>query len=131
MASASERSAADPGYATDARYQDGWLYVTLSTGRVIREPGDRYEWLAAASPGARAHVEVADFGTVIRWPDLDADLGVASILGVTEEEVARSAGFEVRSRRRVVAPQPASASLSSPSPSRRDRTKSRVGRSRK
>jgi len=118
MTSAAERPVADPGHATAARYEDGCLLLTLSTGRVVREPIDRYAWLASASPGARARVEVVDFGTVIRWPELDEDLGVATILGVSEEVVARSAGFKVGSRRPTVEPQPASASLNSSSPSR-------------
>ena len=88
MTSATERLTGDPGHATAARYEDGCLFVTLSTGRVVREPIDRYAWLASASPGARARVEVADFGTVIRWPELDEDVGVATILGVSEEVVA-------------------------------------------
>ena len=131
MASISDRRAGEPGYATDARCENGWLNVTLSTGRVVREPVDRYPWLATAPPRVRAHVEVIDFGTVIRWPERDADLGLASILGVTEEDVARAAGSEVRSRRPGVEPQPASASLSSPSPSSRERTRSRIDRSGK
>ena len=100
MSSAAEAPAVDVGHATDVRCDGGSLHLTLSTGRVVQVPIEQYAWLADVSPRLRAAVEVVDFGTAIRWPELDVDLGVASIIGVPEEAVARSAGYDVRSRRR-------------------------------
>ncbi len=99
MSSAARSSKAELGYATSARCDDEWLTVTLSTGRVIREPVGAHPWLAVASSAARRAVEVVDFGTALHWPELDEDMGVNELLGVSEEEIARLAGFTIYSSR--------------------------------
>jgi hypothetical protein len=71
----------------------------VSSGRVIREPVVAHPWLAAASSAARSTVEVVDFGTALHWRELDEDMGVNQLLGVSEEEVARLAGFTIYSSR--------------------------------
>jgi hypothetical protein len=43
--------------------------------------------------------QITAFGTAVRWPDLDEDVGLAGILGVPEELVDEGAGFEVRRRK--------------------------------
>ncbi len=47
------------------------------------------------------HVEGhgVDFGTAIRWPDIDEDIGVATLLGVPEWLVEQTAGFEIHDLR--------------------------------
>jgi hypothetical protein len=71
--------------------------VTLSTGEVVRDSVVRYRFLAEASPAARRNVRVVGFGIALRWPQLDEELGVNTILGVSEEDVARAAGFTIYS----------------------------------
>jgi len=71
--------------ATAVQCDDKWLTVTLSTGRSIREPVRAHRWLADADPLVRHNVQVVEFGTVLHWPDLDEDLGVNQLLGVSCE----------------------------------------------
>jgi len=89
----------DLGYATSAQCDEDWLTVTLSSGRVIREPVAAHPWLTAAPSTARRTVEVVEFGTALHWPDLDEDMGVNELLGVSEDEIARLAGFTIYSSR--------------------------------
>jgi len=97
MRSAANRQANEIGFAVSARCDGTFLWVTLSTGRIVREPVEKYPFLAAADPSVRRDVEVIAFGTAIRWPWLDEDLGVNTILGVSEEDVARAAGYTIYS----------------------------------
>lgn len=52
------------------------------------------DWLRAASPEARSHLVVEDFGTAIYFADLDEDIGVEKVLGISEDELYDFAGFE-------------------------------------
>ncbi len=99
MSSAARSPRSELGYATSVRCDDEWLTVTLSNGRVIREPVSAHSWLAAAPSAARRTVEVVEFGTALHWPELDEDMGVNELLGVSEEEIARLAGFTIYSSR--------------------------------
>jgi hypothetical protein len=42
-------------------------------------------------------VQIGAFGTSIPWPDVDENIGVSHLLGVSEEELARFAGFTIYS----------------------------------
>lgn len=99
MSSAAGKQDTEIGYATAARCDGESIWVTLSTGRVVCDSVSRYPFLRQASKAARRVIEVSGFGTYLRWPELDEDLGVNTILGVTEEEVARAAGFTIYSSR--------------------------------
>ena len=50
--------------------------------------------LKAATPEQRARWQIESFGTWIHWEELDEDLAVAHVIGVTEDEVYDLAGFE-------------------------------------
>ena len=89
-----------PALAESVRFGAGRMHVRLSDGREISVPLDRYPRLAAATTIQRRHWQVISFGTAIRWPDLDEDIGVAGILGVPEELVDEAAGFTIHRRRR-------------------------------
>jgi len=65
--------------------------VTLTDGRVACAP--LTERLRAGTPEQRRGCQVEDFGTVVRWEELDEDLGVATILGVDEDAVLGLAGL--------------------------------------
>ena len=43
--------------------------------------------------------EITAFGTAIRWPDIDEDIGVATLHGVPEWLVEQAAGFEIHDLR--------------------------------
>jgi hypothetical protein len=66
----------------------------LSTGAVVQDAVARYPFLAKAPIRARRNVEVVGFGIALRWPELDEELGVNTILGVREADVERAAGFD-------------------------------------
>lgn len=78
--------------AVDLRCDDREIIVTLDDGRTIRAPlTDR---LRAATPQQRAEGVVTDLGTALHWKTIDEDIGVARLLGVSEEELYAIAGFE-------------------------------------
>lgn len=67
------------------------IHVTLEDGRVITAP--LTERLRAATPAQRRAGYVQDFGTGLRWEEIDEDIGVNWVLGVSEEELDEFAGF--------------------------------------
>lgn len=85
------------GVATDVRCTDHDVVVTLSNGREVRAPLTRYPRLANATARQLANSRIEAFGTSIHWPDVDEDIGVNQLLGVSEEELARFAGFTIHS----------------------------------
>ena len=95
MSSSAEKIRIDPALATSVRFTTGRLHVALTDGREISVPIDRFPRLAEASAHSRDHWEISAFGTAIHWPDVDEDIGVATLLGVPEWLVEQAAGFEV------------------------------------
>ena len=94
MSSSAESIKIDPALATSVRFTPGRLHVLLDDGREISVPLDRFPRLAQASVAERDQWEIAAFGTAVRWPDLDEDIGVAALIGVPESLVENAAGFE-------------------------------------
>jgi hypothetical protein len=85
-----------PALARSVRCDDDRVHVTLTDGREISAPfTDR---LRSATPEQRTRGRVVDFGTAVRWDDLDEDLSVAGLLGVAEGELEALAGFEAPDR---------------------------------
>jgi hypothetical protein len=68
------------------------VIVTLADGRTIRTP--LTERLRAATVTQRDSGRVEDLGTALHWPEIDEDLSVAALLGVSEDELEELAGFE-------------------------------------
>ena len=97
MSSSAESLRIEPALATSVRFTAGRLHVLLDDGREISVPLDRFRRLQRATPAQRQKWEITAFGTAIRWPDLDEEIGVAGVLGVPEDMVERAAGFETRS----------------------------------
>lgn len=95
------------GVATGVRCDDKSLIVTLSTGREVRTLLRRFPRLANATPAQRRRAQIEGFGTSIHWPDVDEDIGVNQLLGVSEEELARFAGFTIHSSRPTRSRRPA------------------------
>lgn len=81
-----------PGIAIAARVDDQRVYATLADGREVSIALP--EWLRAAPPAARGRLRVEDFGTAIYFEDLDEDIGVNELLGITEDELYEYAGYQ-------------------------------------
>jgi hypothetical protein len=90
----------EPALAKSVRFTAGRMNVMLDDGREISIPLDRFPRLQQASPAQRRKWQISAFGTGIRWPDIDEDIGVAGILGVPEELIDEAAGFTIHRRRR-------------------------------
>lgn len=67
------------------------IHVTFEDGRVLIYP--LTERLRLATPEQRAAGEVDAFGTALHWEEIDEDLGVNTVLGVSEDELYDFAGF--------------------------------------
>lgn len=81
-----------PGLAVAARTDAERLHVTFADGRELSMALP--DWLRAASPEARSRLTVEDFGTAIYFEDLDEDVGVEEVLGMTEDELYAYAGYQ-------------------------------------
>jgi len=88
----SRRQGPPPALAVSVRCDNERIYVTLTDGRIVTAPLS--DLLRAATPEQRADGVVEDFGTALHWPSIDEDIGVAHLLGVSEEALYELAGFE-------------------------------------
>jgi len=93
MTSALKPTDSNLGVATAVRFEGDILIVTLSNGREVTAPVTDFPRLMSATPEQRANHEISAFGTAIHWPDVDEDIGVNYLLGVTEDELYDFAGF--------------------------------------
>lgn len=75
----------------DIRFDDVNMYVVLRDGREFALP--HTERLRAATPAQRANWRVEGYGTALHWPDIDEDIGLANVIGMTEDELYGLAGF--------------------------------------
>lgn len=94
MSSSARKLEFHPSVATSVRVDPGRFHVLLADGREISAPLDRFPRLRDATRDQLANCEVTAFGTAIRWPELDEDIGVAALLGIPEGELEAAAGFE-------------------------------------
>ena len=83
---------AKPALAVRVRCDANDVIVTLADGRTIRTP--LTERLRAATAAQRDNGRVEDLGTALHWPEIDEDLSVAALLGVSEDDLEALAGFE-------------------------------------
>lgn len=93
MSLSAEQLHIQPALAASVRVSAERLYVALTDGREISVPIDWYPRLRAANQAERDHWQISAFGTAIRWPDIDEDIGIAGLLGVPESLVEAAAGF--------------------------------------
>lgn len=82
-----------PGLAARAWCEGAYLVVELTDGRVVTHALPDF---VGAAPESKRRCEVDDFGTAIRWPDLDESIGANWLFGVPEEVIEDLAGFERR-----------------------------------
>ena len=64
--------------ATAVRFDEHSMWVELSDGRTLGVPLAWFPRLMAASPEARARVEMSRVG--LHWEDLDEDISIAGLL---------------------------------------------------
>jgi len=81
------------------RCTDDEVVISLSSGDDVRAPIADYPRLANATPDQRSNAQIEALGTSIHWPDVDEDIGISQLLGVSEEVLARIAGFTIHSSR--------------------------------
>lgn len=98
MSTSTGRALTRPALAADVRVTDTMLTVVLTDGREISTPLSEFPDLLSASASERAHWEITDFGTAIYWPDIDEELGLAGLLGVSETALEEAAGFTIHNR---------------------------------
>ncbi len=93
-----------PALAADVRVSDSRLTVQLTDGREVSVPLSEFAELVAATPEQRANWEITSLGTAIYWPDLDEELGLAGMLGVSETALEEAAGFTIHNREPLRSP---------------------------
>jgi hypothetical protein len=74
------------------------LTVTLTDGREISAPLAEFPLLQSASSVQRANWQITDLRTAIYWPDIDEEIGLAGLLGVSETALEEAAGFTIHTR---------------------------------
>jgi len=87
-----------PALAADVRVSDTRLTAILTDHREISVPLSEFPELVAATPAQRARWQITDRGTAIYWPDIDEELGLAGMLGVSETALEEAAGFTIHNR---------------------------------
>lgn len=71
--------------ARSARFDDGFIVISMQSGAQLRFPISENPRLANASPPQLSNIEISPFG--LHWPDLDEDL---SIRGIAQGEYGQS-----------------------------------------
>lgn len=95
MSTSIKHSLTRPALAAAVRVSDTFLTVILTDGREISTPLGEFPELLNASASQRARWEITDFGTAIYWPDIDEEIGLAGLLGVSETALEEAAGFTI------------------------------------
>jgi len=84
-----------PAFAADVRLSDTRLTVEMTDGREISVPLTELPFLLDATPAQRAKWEIVDSGIAVSWPDLDEEVGLAGMLGISESFLEEAAGYKV------------------------------------
>lgn len=66
--------------AKSVRFDDDFIYVTFTDGRILSVPLVWFPTLHAATPAQRARCEIGGGGIALHWPDLDEDLSIAGLM---------------------------------------------------
>ena len=72
--------------ATDVRFDDATMWVSLEDGRTLGVPLAWFPRLMDATPEARAAVTLSAFG--LHWEALDEDISVPALLAGKRAEAA-------------------------------------------
>lgn len=71
--------------AVDVAIDNTSLHVTLADGRELTTSVAWFPRLLGATPEQRARWELIGDGEGIRWPEIDEDISVASLLGLPSD----------------------------------------------
>lgn len=71
--------------AVDVEIDDTSLRVTLADGRELTTSVAWFPRLLGATPEQRARWELIGDGEGIRWPEIDEDISIASLLGLPSD----------------------------------------------
>ena len=71
------------------------ITVVLEDGREISIPLAEFPELQRASKAQQANWEITALGTAVYWPDIDEELALAGMLGISESAIEEAAGFTV------------------------------------
>ncbi len=74
----------EPTPIAGVRFADGRVYLALEDGREIGAPLKQFPRLAGATDAQRAHWRRIGRGLGVHWPDVDEDLHVAHLLGLSD-----------------------------------------------
>ena len=74
--------------ANSVEFDDEMMNVYLTDGRVISVPVIWFPTLRDALPEQRARCEIGAGGHGLRWPELDEDLSVASLMAGVDWQAA-------------------------------------------
>jgi Protein of unknown function (DUF3532). len=88
-----------PAIIESARVDDELITFCLSDGRVLSAPTAWSSRLLGATSEERAKYEISASGTIVEWPVIDEHIGLWTMLGVSEDDVLESVGFDVRRRK--------------------------------
>jgi hypothetical protein len=66
--------------ATNVRFVDSMLYISLSDGREIGVPISHFRWLANATTDQRAKWHIEPRGIAIYWDELDDGIEVDHLM---------------------------------------------------
>lgn len=70
--------------ASDVRFTDAALVVSLKDGRTLSVPLTWFPRLRDATPKRRSKWELSGHGRGIHWPELDEDISVPGLLGLPD-----------------------------------------------
>ncbi len=84
LPSNSRRVIREPSPVVGVRFADGRVYLAMEDGREIGGPLEHYPRLETASVDQRANWRRVGRGLAIHWPDVDEDIHVAHLLGLSD-----------------------------------------------
>jgi hypothetical protein len=85
MLTLASRAATQEVQATDVRFEDNRLVISLSDDREISVPLDRAEWLswlAKATPEQRERWTIEPGGYAVYWDELDDGIEICHLLAM-------------------------------------------------
>ena len=66
--------------AKSVEFDDEFMHVIFTDGRVLSGPLAWFPVLRAATPEQRARYEIGGGGISLHWPELDEDLSIAGLM---------------------------------------------------
>jgi Protein of unknown function (DUF2442) len=74
----------EPSPVVGVRFADGRIYLAMEDGREIGAPLAHFPRLVSATDEQRAHWQPIGRGLGVHWPEVDEDLSVAHLLGLSD-----------------------------------------------